>query len=483
MPSTVRKALDAVRGPTPLLVAAPLPRKVDEAMANMRGPRRPLATPPPGSDLRPVMGDGGLPLLGYSIEVMRNGYAVARRRYAEYGPVSWMSFLGMRMVGVAGPEATQTVLINKDKAFSQDGWVTMIDRFFHRGLMLLDFDEHLTHRRIMQEAFTSERLAGYTEQVGPCVREALPHWRTGEPFQIYPELKQLTLDIATRVFMDERSGAEADRVNKAFVDAVRAPTALLRAPIPGGRWRAGLQGRQVLERYFADNLPAKRRSNGRDLFSALCHATTPDGERFSDEDVINHMIFLMMAAHDTTTITTSAATYFLAKHPEWQQKAREESLALGDEPLDMAALDQLHTLDLVIKESLRLLAPVPTYMRRAVTDTEVAGHYIPKGMITIVSPAVNHFDPEYWTNPDEFDPDRFSEGRREDKGHRFAWLPFGGGVHKCIGLHFGTLEVKTLLHEMLRNYDWSVPADYEVRWDFTSLPIPVDGLPIVLSRR
>lgn len=126
------------------------------------------------------------------------------------------------------------------------------------------------------------------------------------------------------------------------------------------------------------------------------------------------------------------------------------------------------------------MAPVPTYARRAVQDTEVLGHYIPAGAMVQVSPVINHFSPDIWTNPDDFDPDRFAEHRREDKTHRYAWIPFGGGVHKCIGMHFGTLEVKTLLHEMLRTYKWSVPAGYHAPWDFTSLPIPADGLPIEL---
>ena len=86
-----------------------------------------------------------------------------------------------------------------------------------------------------------------------------------------------------------------------------------------------------------------------------------------------------------------------------------------------------------------------------------------------------------WTDPHRFDPERFAEGRREDKSHRYAWMPFGGGAHKCIGLHFGTFEVKALLHEMLRTYRWSVPETYRMRWDYVSLPVPVDGLPVRLT--
>jgi cytochrome P450 len=193
------------------------------------------------------------------------------------------------------------------------------------------------------------------------------------------------------------------------------------------------------------------------------------------------MIFLIMAAHDTSSVTVSAAAYYLGKHPEWQERARAESLARGDRPLNVAELKELRTLDLVIRETLRLVPPVPGPIRRTVKDTELLGHHIPAGTMIAIGTWVTHLLPELWTDPLRFDPERFAEPRREDRRHRFAWLPFGGGVHKCIGMHFGMLEVKTVLDAMLRRYRWSYPDDYEVRWGFTSLPFPRDNLPISLA--
>ncbi|WP_425468474.1 cytochrome P450 [Prauserella rugosa] len=463
----------------PPLTALPLPEAIDRRLLRQRWPSGELATPPAGSGLRPVLGDAGAPVVGNTLTQMRFGVQYGLERFERYGPVSWTGAFGRRIVTLTGADATQVALVNKDKAFSQEGWRFFIDRFFHRGLMLLDFDEHRMHRRIMQEAFTRDRLAGYVASMGPTLREGIASWPRSP--RLYWALKQLTLDVATRVFMDMRSDDEAREINRAFVACVRAGTALVRFPVPGGRWRAGLEGRKVLERYFAENLPAKRAGDGDDLFSALCHARTPDGERFTDTDVINHMVFLMMAAHDTTTITSTAAAYYLAKHPEWQERVREESLALGDDHPDTAALDGLTSLELVIKEALRLVAPVPSLSRTAVKDTEVLGHYIPEGSLVGVAPSVNHFDPSCWSDPHTFDPERFAEHRREDKSHRFAWMPFGGGAHKCIGLHFGMFETKALLHELVRSHRITVPRDYRVRWDYVSLPVPVDGLPVHLQ--
>jgi cytochrome P450 len=454
---------------------------VDRWLLNRKWAPRDLAAPPAGSDLKPVRGDAGPPLIGHSVEMLRLGVRYGLKRYETFGPVSWMRAFGITVVGAAGPDAAQVVLANKDKAYSQKGWEYFIGPFFNRGLMLLDFAEHHHHRRLMQQAFTTERLAAYLDRVSAVARAGLASWAPGTGFLVYPALKRLTLDIASAIFMAGELGASGDRVTRAFIDTVRAGTALIRLPV--GRWGAGLRGRQVLESYFRASLPAKRASDSDDLFAALCHARTDEGEVFTDDDVVNHMIFLMMAAHDTSTITTTAVAYYLAKHPEWQEKVRAESLALGDEPPDMAALDTLVSLDLVIKESMRLVTPVPSLVRRTVRDTDLLGHHVPSDTLVSVTPWVNHLLPEYWPNPHHFDPERFAEGRREDKVHRYAWMPFGGGVHKCIGMHFGMYEVKSLVHELVRRFEWSVPAGYSVRWDPTALPIPTDGLPVALRAR
>jgi cytochrome P450 len=286
--------------------------------------------------------------------------------------------------------------------------------------------------------------------------------------------------------MGADASADKERLTHAFVDTVRAGTGFVRTRVPALpflRWNRGLEGRRVLEEYFRELIPAKRASSDEDLFAALTHIETEDGHRFSDDDVVNHMIFLMMAAHDTSTITTSAMAYYLAKHPDWQDRARAESVALGDTPPDLGALDRLEALDLVFREAMRLVAPVPALVRRTTEDTELAGRFVPKGTIVSVSPGAVHVLPDRWTAPDDFDPERFAEPRREDKAHRFQSIPFGGGAHKCIGMAFGTAEVKSLMHRILLEYRLEVPPGYQVEWDHTSLVVPTDGMPITLRRR
>jgi cytochrome P450 len=434
------------------------------------------------------MGDNGLPILGHMIEMFRGGPDYWLHLYRTKGPLSLLDSPILPSVVALGPDAIQALYTNRNKDFSQQGWVPAIGPFFKRGLMLLDFDEHMYHRRIMQEAFVRTRLAGYTEHVDKVVSQVISNdWVTNDArFLLYPAMKELTLDIASMVFMGHEPGTDKElvtKVNRAFTVTTRAGNAIIRTSVPPFTWWRGLKAREYLENYFDARVKERRGKDGNDLLTVLCHSEDEDGNTFSDEDIVNHMIFLMMAAHDTSTITTAAAAYFLAKHPMWQERARAESDQLGEQTPDIDDLESLATLDLVIKETLRLVAPVPIVMRKTIEAVEIAGHHIPADTLVAVAPAVNHFDESCWTNPDTFDPDRFSESRREDQQHRFGWIPFGGGVHKCIGLHFGTLEVKAILHQMLRNYTWTVPDDYEARWDNTSLPIPVDGLPITLERR
>ena len=433
--------------------------------------------------LKSIPGDSGFPLVGHTFSTIRNPVRWGLRRYKRFGEISWARAYGIKLVNLVGPDANQFLLQNKGDVFSNNqGWDFFIGKFFTRGIMLLDFEEHRQHRRIMQAAFKKNALVEYLKEMNPGIERGVSEWKPGQKFFMFTALKQLTLDLATEVFMGDELGREVNKVNKAFVDTVRAGTSLIRYPLPGTRWKRGIDGRKVLERFFFSKLESRKNSNGRDLFSQLCRAETEDGERFSDQDVVNHMIFLMMAAHDTTTITLSTMFYHLAKNPDWQDRLRRESIALGKEHLDYEDLATLSGLTKVMKESLRLCAPVPSLPRKTVEDTEFKGVFIPKGSMINISPYITHYMSEYWPNPYKFDPDRFDESRREDKVHPYAWVPFGGGAHMCIGLHFAELQVKAVLHQVLLKYRWSVDQGYKMPIDTTSLPVPADRLPVNMRR-
>lgn len=399
-----------------------------------------------------------------------------------YGEIYRLNVFGVTMLITAGADMAEQVLVNRDRAFANGpAWSHFIGPFFHRGIMLLDFDEHLHHRRILQHAFTNEALHRYHAMLVPRLRRNLAAWEHEPNPRLHHMFKALTLDLALETFVGiDLSPAEQQQVNKAFIAAVRAGTSVIRKPLPGSSWAKGLRARAFLEQFFHSHLPAKRRDGGDDLFAQLCTARSEDGHEFSDDDIVNHMIFLLMAAHDTTTITMSSMAYHLARNPEWQERARAEVVAAGE--VDYEGVLGLEVLDRVMKESMRLCSPVPSLPRVAVRDTEIGGFQVPAGSFVVVSPYMNHYLPELWPDPTRFDPDRFAPERREDRSHRLAFEPFGAGVHKCIGMHFAGMQVRAIFHELLLHYRWSVPDDYVWPLDLTALPFPRDGIPVRLEK-
>jgi len=439
-----------------------------------------------------------VPYAGPTLEYVADPLGMMLRRLDEHGPVSHAPFLGKTWTIVVGPDACDEVLRNKDKAFANGpGWGELVGPFFDRGLMLLDFSEHLGHRRLMQQAFTRDRLEEYAAALSPAIEAGVAAWpadaTAGTGFAAYPALKQLTLDLATRVFLGEEepttpeARAEIDRVNAAFVACVQAATAFVRVPLPGTRWGRAIAGRALLEDFLGRRLARRRggdpgAAGGRDLFTALLEAEEDGGERFDDRAVVDHVVFLLMAAHDTSTLTTSTLLDQLGRHPDWQERCRADALALPEHPT-LADLEAVESLDLVMKEALRLVPPVPVLARRTVAATTVQGVAVPADRLVAVMLHASHHLPGLWTDPERFDPDRFGPERREDKSHQAAWEPFGGGVHKCLGMHFAGLEIKLLLVHLLRRYRWTTPATAPTPLSYLSLPVPTDGLPLDLVPR
>jgi cytochrome P450 len=277
-------------------------------------------------------------------------------------------------------------------------------------------------------------------------------------------------------------GDEAAKLNQAFIDEVAASVAVIRRPGPGTAMGRGVKARAFLLAYFRDLIPERRAGDGDDMFSQFCKAKSEDGAFFSDDEIVDHLNFLLMAAHDTTTSALTTMVWALAAYPDWQNAVREEVLSLGSEQLDYGDLDKLVLTERVFKEALRFRPPVPFLPRFANEAFEFGGYEIPADTSVSVSPGMVHMAEEIWTQPTLFDPDRFSDNRAEDRRHRFAWTPFGGGAHKCIGMHFAIMQVRAFVHQFLQHYRVALPDGYQPRWLSIPIPKPRDGLPIILSR-
>ena len=439
----------------------------------------PLSDPPAGSRLRPVMGDAEEPLVGAVRPMSTDRVAWGMAKQRQYGNLWWTMLVGRRFVNVTGAEATKQVLINRDNEFSQDGWVELIGHFFGGGLMLRSFGEHLDHRRIMQSAFTRPRLAGYLAGMDRRIQQDVAAWDEGT-HRMYRKLKDLGLRVATDVFLGmELPAHRRQQILSSFHAQARAPLSALRVDLPLTLWGAGRSGFDHVSRFFRDAIPDKRDNPGDDLFSAMVHAQDDDGQVFTEQQLVEHMNFLWFAAHDTTNLAMTMMSYAFAAYPEWQERAREESLALGDGPLTPDDLSELTAIDLVMKEAMRLWPPVPAGLRQAEVETSIDGYHIPKGTWLHVFPVVTHRLDDYWTDPNTFDPTRFEPPREEHRAHSHCYTPFGGGVHKCLGFAFAEMEAKAVFHRLLRNHRLELVEDgYEPPMGWAGLPEPLDELPL-----
>ena len=465
------------------------PRSVPEdamaiqALADAQGTLY-AASSAPSSALSHIPGDDGWPILGHTLPLLADPKGFVERRARRYGPVYRTCAFGHANVSLLGPEANELVLLDQQKIFSSGlGWGIILERLFPRGLMLLDFDEHRLHRRALSVAFKSGPMRSYFTALNAGIAKGVAQWPCGRPFKFYPAVKQLTLDLAATAFLGEEIGPELEAVKRAFIAMVAASIAVIRKPLPGTKMGRGVKGRALIIDYFNRQIPVRRTRGGDDLFSQLCRATWEDGSLLSNADIVDHMSFLMMAAHDTLTSSLTSFVYRLAANPQWQEKVRDEQHSLGvapDEALPFDRLDDLVLTEMAFKEAMRMAPPVPSLPRRAVRGFEFMGFSLPPGCNVSVNPLYVHYMPELWPEPDRYDPARFTvEASRER--HKYAFVPFGGGAHMCLGLNFAYMQAKCFTWHFLNNVKVSIASDYRPSWSMWPIPYPRDGLSVTLS--
>jgi len=435
------------------------------------------------TNLDHIPGSYGLPVIGDTFKFVLNPFEVMDAHYQKYGAVSKTSLTFQKFALALGPEFIQQLMLDSKQTFSaRMGYNTPLGDFFAGGLLMRDFDEHKFHRRIMQTAFKIDAMRSYVELMHPIIDRELSSWGQDSEFQFYPNIKTLLLDVGAKVFLGmDMEGPDTQALNQSFLDMNEGMMALIRKDWPGLLYRKGMNGRRALETFFCDIVPQRRGASGNDMATFFSNEKTEDGEYFSDKIVGEHLIFLLLAAHDTTTSALTMVTYQLAHNQQWQQRLREELQGLGKTHLEYEDLSQVTDLDHCFKEVLRLNPPVPMMMRRTVKEVELGGYVLQPHTMVQISPLYTQRMEQWWTNPHQFDPDRFT--REEHKQHSFLWAPFGGGAHKCIGLHFADMLFKATLSRMLLTYRISfAKADqYPSRMQHFPFSKPMDNLPLKLE--
>lgn len=443
-----------------------------------------LPPPPPAAALAHVPGPHVVPGIGHTLVLLRDARGLHGRLAAAHGPVHRIHLFGTWRVALHGADAMQMVLTDRTGLFSSAGGWDLLADLFPGAVMLRDGDDHLAHRRVLAQAFRAEALMRYGARVMAELPDALAALPRDRPVLIAPAMRALALRISATLFLGLAFGdRRSDVFLRDFATILRASVAPIRQPLPFTAMAAGRDARSRLVASLTRLADERRQAGdaGGDLFGQLIAAADAEGG-WDTGTCVDHMIFLVMAAHDTTAAMLTAALWALATHPEWQEHVAEEAAALPAHP-DVAALETLEVIDRVLREAMRLVPPVPYLPRRAMRSFRWNGVDLPAGTPVGVLPALVLRDPAHWSAPDRFDPDRFAPGRAEDRRHPFAWAPFGGGVHKCLGMNLAMREGKLVLAALLRARRIIPCSAAPVRWREVPIPRPVGGLPLRLPGR
>jgi cytochrome P450 len=444
---------------------------------------------PMNQNLEHIPGELGWPFLGRTFELLSNTYGLVDRLYKRYGPVAKVRFTGVETLICTGAEANRQIYLDPQGCFSPKmGYAEVLGQFYGGGLLMRDFDDHRMHRRIFQSAFKNDTMRHYTGVVNSVIAENIARWGDQPDFHFFPHIKTTLLDVAAQLFLgiSDFKGAEAQRISDTFIAISDGMVGIIRwdTPLlPFAKWRKGKEAKRYMENYLRSQIEERRKGDGLDMFSLICRETDENGNYFSDDDIAAHINFLLFAAHDTTTSNLCYIMQYLGQDTALQQRARAQTLAKDKPLLEFDDLSSMIEMDNIHHEALRMNPSVMLMNRRTTKEVVIGGVPIPPDTIISVLPQYTHMMAEHWDDPQKFDPDRFSPERAEHKRHPFQYIPFGGGAHKCIGIHFAGMIVKCCMHQILQKFSWEVPADYNPKQQVFPMPKQADDLPLALVAR
>lgn len=444
---------------------------------------------PNNNNLDHIPGDYGLPVIGHTIGYLKDPLPWAQERYKKFGPLQRVSSTGLRAVLALGPDLAQQVMLDTERNFSSKmGFHDRVQKIFEGSLIMEDYEHHKHQRRIVQAAFKNDALQHYTREINRIYDRALDEWAadTGKTIPFFMYIKELLLIVAAEIFAGETDpkGDRTRYLNQAFLDATAGLMYIVPWNIPGFTYHTGQRGKRNLQNFFRPMIDQKRKGDGMDMLSFFSRAKDEYGDYFSAEEVTNQAIFLMFAAHDTTTAAITHTIYYLAQHPDVKEKLYREVDSIPLDGLLWEDQEALPYMQMVFNEVQRIRPSVPSVPRRTIRECEMAGHRVPAHTMVLTLPRFTHWMEEYWTNPHAFDPERFSPERAEHKKHPFQFHPFGGGAHKCIGMHFAQMEYKNFLFKFIKRFDFEAKHKKPDIWMQTfPLPKPSDDMPVVITRR
>ena len=406
----------------------------------------------------------------------------ARREYGEVFSVRFLEF-DTPMVLFSDPAAVKAVYSKPANTLPPGRTVVLGPLLGDRSVLLLEGKEHLARRKLMLPAFHGERMRAYEETIREAIDREVSSWPAGEPFPIHPRMQEVTLEVILRAVFGVEEGQRFRELRSLLakvLERVSGPIAQIigLATRPLGRYGPYGQFEVLIKQVDAallGEIAERRRSpdlgEREDILSSLLLATFEDGTGMDDREVRDQLMTLLMAGHETTATALAWTFDMLTRNPEPAARLTEEVRAEGGDEAYLKA---------TITEALRLRPVVPIAGRRLAAPLEVDGFPLDAG--TDVTPAIwlTHTRPDLYPDPYSFKPERFLDGGPET----YSWIPFGGGVRRCLGAAFAEFEMKIVLTEVLRRCDLEPGAARPERVGRRNVTLsPRDGTVVVAAPR
>lgn len=400
-------------------------------------------------------GPAGHPFLGMAPAFKRDMLGTLMAGFRDHGDVVAYQFgprwgrppLSVEVIMAHHPDAVHEVLTTGRIFSRRTTGFQVLTELIGTGLLTSDGDVWLRQRRTLQPLFTPRRVAGYTElMTAEAARIAAePGVESGSTVDLHQLMQLYTLRVVSRaLFGDDVDEAvpELQRLvpvlgDLALARALQVVRPSLRWPTPRARRivRARAAQYAIVDRIIAKHASRGAVEDGDNMLSRLVAARDPEtGQPLSAAEIRDQVLVFLLAGHETTAGALTFTLYLLGRDP-----AAQERVAAGEAGLIRAAL----------MEGMRLYPPAYSTERLADVDTTLSGYHVPAGTRVMLSSYVTHRHPEFWPDPDRFDPDRFTGGHDRP---RYAYFPFGGGPRSCIGEHFALLEAAVLLRTVLARY-------------------------------
>ncbi len=406
---------------------------------------------------------------------------MARGR-AEIGDAFSVTFLGFErpMVLVSDPAAVKALYTERRNGLPPGRIFQLEPVLGARSVLLLTGDEHIARRRLMLPLFHGERMRSYEEVVGEIVSTEVDSWPLGSEFPIHARMQAVTLEVILRAVFGVAEGPRLDRLRgmlRNLLAETGSPAMILRALVARRRGRdplASVRARldAVDELLFAEIAEHRRRpglEQRDDILSMLMTATFDDGTVMDDRELRDQLMTLLLAGHETTATALAWTFDLLLRHPVEMGLLRG-SLENGEDAYLKAA----------ISESLRLRPVVPLAGRRLAEDLITDDLELPAGTDVTAAIWMTHTDPSLYPDPFAFRPERFLQAAPET----YAWIPFGGGVRRCLGAAFAEFEMRIVLREVLLRCDLRKVDPRPERTGRRNITFsPVAGTPVVVDSR